>query len=1169
MRFMKHGWLIIIILFVLASGCDHSGDTLFTSVDPSHSHIHFNNIVEETDSLNILNFEYMYNGGGIGLGDFNQDGLEDIYVAGNVVDNKLYINKGDMSFEDITTKAGVGSSGLWSSGIAVVDINADGWQDIYVCNTTHRDSSMRVNNLYINQGVNEAGIVTFEDQAEAYGLNDNSYSVNAAFFDYDNDQDLDVIIIVNEMGNTRYHSQYREKSKRQFYQRVDRLYENTGGAKHPFFVNVSEQANIHLPGFSLGVNISDINQDGWKDIYISNDFLSDDIIYINQKNGSFIDKARDYLKHTSHSAMGNDVVDINNDGYDEIIALDMLPEGNYRQKRLLGETNYTAYLNNERFGYSYQFVRNTLQLNNGISSTDEPRYSDISLYSGIAATDWSWTPLVADFDHDGYRDMVITNGFPRDVTDRDFIDYQNDALRFVSQEALLSKIPSIKISNYAYRNNGNLTFEDVSEDWGLAQPTYSNGAAYGDLDNDGDLDMIINNINDSLILYRNNHISTESTNALSLELRGTALNPDAIGSIIDVKTGSKLIHYEHSIYRGYLSSHSKRIHVGLGGETIEHVKVIWPTNEVTIIDNPSIEDQPLIIDYNKVEKTLDGSKKDFPKQIFEVDSSFTFKHLEEDFIDYNIQPLLPHKLSQFGPSLTIGDINGDTLDDIYVGGSTFYHGYWITQQTDGSYHVDTLKTISPDTEELGSIIADFDGDGDNDMFIATGSYEFSDGHESLKDQLFENQSGQLVNISSSLPNYGSNACNISAADYDNDGDIDILIGGRVSHGDYPNASTSYLLENTSKGSISFQLAQDVPDMDGLGMVTDALWTDYNNDGWKDLIVTTELGEINIFKNSSEGITKIESSTLSGVTGFWNSISAGDLDKDGDMDYVLGNIGRNTYYPITLDHPYRIYVNDFDKNSSEDALPFVYLKDRKGELQEFPFSSRMDFAKEINAIRKMLPSYDLYAQADRDQLITTPTLRETKVFEANYPYSSILWNQGSGNFELEPLPDMAQLAPVYGSLIHDVNEDGHADIILVGNDYGTELVFGRMDAMNGLVLIGDAEGNYRATTYNESGFYVPDDGKSLTFINWGGQPSLLSGSNKSAIKKHDLSSSGRLYLLESDDFKVTYTTDEQTWISEHPYGQGFLSQSSRHIVIPSSVSNISIEKSNGEKRTINL
>ncbi len=1165
---MRYQFIFFLIICALVSAC-RPDSTLFALIDPAQSNVHFSNHITETDTFNILFYEYMYNGAGIGMGDFNNDGLEDLFVGGNLVDNALYLNKGDFEFEDVSAEAGIQSKGYWASGIAVVDINADGWQDIYVCNTTNKKEYWRTNQLYINQGLNEKGIPTFKDQAEEYGLADNSYSVNAAFFDYDNDHDLDVIIIVNEMGDTRYHSQFRDPNQRTFFQRVDRLYRNDPSDKgHPVFTDVSEEAGIQLPGFSLGVNISDINKDGWKDIYISNDFLSDEIIYMNQKDGTFKDAAKDLLKHTSHSAMGNDVVDLNNDGYDEIIALDMLPEGNYRQKRLLGETNYTMYLNNERFGYSYQYVRNTLQLNNGIDSTDAPKYSEISLFSGISATDWSWTPLVADFDHDGFRDIIVTNGFPRDVTDHDFIDYKADAQTYASAQMMLDQIPSIKLPNYAFKNNGDMTFSDLTTEWGLSAPSYSNGAAYADLDNDGDLDFVVNNINDSLFIYRNeaNH-QTEDFAYLAIDLKGHPSNPDGLGTQITIETDSGTLYHEHSVYRGYLSSYSKNILIPLAEkDTLSRITIAWPDQSISELrEVPS--NQLLQVDYNSMARSTSDDQGSEIAALFEKNSTIELGHVEDDYIDYNVQPLLPHKLSQYGPSLTVGDINGDQLDDVYIGGSTFFNGYFVLQKENGVFEIDSLLINDPRAEESGALIFDAEGDGDNDIFIASGSYELNEGDTALQDRLIINNNGTLEIAESALPEYYSNATNIRGADFDRDGDIDLFICGRVVTGDYPKAANAYLLENQSDGSSPrFVFSAAIPGLEGIGMITDAIWTDYNNDQRLDIILVGEFESIIFFKNTGDGFQREVQEGVSAQRGFWNSISGGDLDNDGDTDYIVGNLGTNTYVDISSQYPYRIYVNDFDKNGSSDALPFAFFKDEEGGYKEYPFVSRMDFAKEINEIRKRLPSYSLYAQADVNTLITKETMKETEVYEVNFPYSSILWNE-DGVFRLEALPPEAQLAPVFGTIILDFDQNGFQDILLTGNDFGNELVFGRMDALNGLLLLNHGGGSFQVIKSKKSGIYTPGDGKSLALIQWDRQLSVISGANKGNIELHTIQTDLDNFELQQNDQSITYTVDNVQYVREVFLNSGFLSQGSGRVVVPQNATSITVTNSVGKTRKL--
>ncbi len=1169
-RFYALRAMLMIVVLGLTSGCSDQ-KTLFSLVNPSQSGVHFSNRITESDTLNILDYEYIYNGGGIGIGDFNNDGLPDFFATGNMVDNALYLNKGSMRFEDITKAAGVASSGQWSSGVAVVDINADGWEDIYVCNTTHPSPERRKNNLYINQGTDQNGIPVFIDMAAAYGLDDDTYSVNAAFFDYDNDDDLDVIVIINEMGDTRYHSQYRAPEQRKFYQRIDKLFRNDArGDGHPVFTDVSAEAQINKPGFSLGVNIGDFNKDGWKDIYISNDFLSDDLLYINQKDGTFKELARDLLKHTSHSAMGVDVGDLNNDGYDDIVVLDMLPEDNQRQKRLLGPTNYSFYLNNERFGYSYQYVRNTLQLNNGLDTATSPQFSDISLHAGIAATDWSWAPVIADFDRDGYKDLIVTNGFPKDVTDRDYMEYKSDSHLYASKESMLAQIPSAKVPNYAYRNNGDLTFEDVSAKWGMNFPSYSNGAAYSDLDNDGDLDLVINNINDSLSILQN-HLdqAKEKNNYIILKLEGKNPNIEAIGARVKVELEDRMIWHEHAVFRGYLSSHDKRIHIGVGGiQTVHSVEVFWPSGSSTVLNNPGINTTLTISQADAGTKSIPSKEITTQIPLMTIDTSWKLRHVEDDFIDYNIQPLLPHKLSQYGPSLSTGDIDGDGMDELYVGGPAFFNGYIVsTSKSTGSFRIDTLYSHDKRAEELGTLVFDADRDGDNDLFVVTGSYEFKEGDTILQDRFYENIGGRLTLRRNALPPYLSNALCVKGADFDGDGDIDLFVGGRVVSGKYPEPPQSILLENVSSTeSIRFVLSEKIPGLETLGMVTDALWTDVNNDDLVDLIVVGEFMEITTFINKPPGFERTIYPSLKNLKGMWNSIAAGDFDKDGDVDYVVGNLGTNTFTDISSEHPYRIYVNDFDKNGSKDALPFGYLKDEKGKFREYPLSAKMDLVSEINEVRRMYPTHHEYSYVDRKKMITAKTMRETVVYEMNTPHSLVLINNGN---DLMPrkLPHTAQLAPLYGMAVLDVNHDGHLDILAVGNDFGSELIYGRMDALNGLVLLGDGAGHFQSLNMGQSGFYVPGDGKSLTILVREEIVSLITGMNKGPLSKFDLTLSPKYIKAEADDCRALMYEDDTFWVQELYYGHSFLSQQPRILFVPDSVNRIEIIKSTGDKRTL--
>ena len=1164
-----------VIMLLCGQGCADDHVPLFTKISVEQSGVNFVNQITVNDSFNILDYEYVYNGGGVGVGDFNNDGLDDLFFTGNMVDNALYLNKGDFSFQDISAVAGIQASGKWSSGVAVVDINADGKMDVYICNNTYADKDRRKNNLFINQGVNADGIPEFSDEAEAYGLADDSYSVNSAFFDYDNDNDLDVFIIINEMQETRFPGRYEKKTKRkEAYQRVDRLYEQVFNEEkgHPEFIEVSEKAGITVPGFSLGVNISDINQDGWQDIYITNDFLSNDVFYINQKDGTFKDEAKRYFKHTSQSAMGTDVVDINNDGLLDIIALDMLPEGNYRQKKLLGPNNYTFYINNERYDYIYQYVRNTLQLNQGaLANHEEPLFSDISLMSGISATDWSWAPLVADFNNDGLKDIIVTNGFPKDVTDQDFVDYKANAARYASKEMMLSMIPEIQSKNCAFLNNGDLTFENMTDKWGFDDVSFSNGAAYSDLDNDGDLDVVINNIDSAPFIYQNNNTNTENS-YIRIVLKGSPPNVQAIGTKVMIHLENELLTYVHSPFRGYLSTHSNAIHVGLGTSLhIDKLEVVWPDGTLTTLHEVKVNAELEILqsESSGLRETVELKNK-----YFEIDSTFNFIHEERDFIDYNLQALLPHKLSEYGPGISVADIDNNGFDDIYISGPSFYNGRFLMQSTEGEFSEVPFLQNDPNVEELGSLFFDADGDNDMDLYLVSGSYEKQATDSILMDRFFENINGEFMYKPNALPNVLHNGLNVKAADFDQDGDLDLVVGGRINQSKYPEPVDSYLYENRSdENGISFSdvTASIAQDLLKIGMVTDLLWTDFNADGSVDLIVVAELSEIIFLENRQGKFVKVMNEQTRNKKGFWNSIQGGDLDQDGDIDYVLGNRGVNQFNPINEAYPFRFYVNDFDNNGSTDLLPFSYFKDENDNYVEFPFMSRIDYIKEVNAARREFQSFESYAIARKSQIIPDSILSSTDIYEANYVYSSILRNNGSNGFSLEKLPVEAQLAPVYGTQLLDVDDDGLLDILLAGNDYGNEIFFGRQDALNGVCLLAREDNTYQAIKPSESGYVAMGNAKSLVGLYSEDQLKFVTGQNRGQINLHEAISlkNLKIWIPESDDHMITYSTDGAESRQELYYGSGFLSQSSRKVSIPMKVKTLQVTKYNGQSRTVIL
>lgn len=1194
-------WIVIWIVGMLMS-CDQS-TTLFQQIPAGESGIHFSNIITESDSINVLVNEYIYNGGGIAVADINQDGLMDLYFTGNMVGNRLYLNKGDFVFEDVTEQAGVAMKDRWASGVAAIDINADGWMDLYVSATNRYATGFRNNSLFVHQGLDDKGIPVFKEMSKAYGLADSSHTTHSAFFDYDNDGDLDVFLIIDELDQTKLPNKYRKKVVDGSSSRTDRLYQNNWSEElgHPVFTDVSAEAGILIEGFSLGVNITDINRDGWKDIFVSNDYLTNDLLYINQGDGTFVDAGGSYFKHTSHSAMGNDIVDLNNDGLADLVEVDMLPEDNFRKKTMIQPNNYTSYANNEQFGYTYQYVRNTLQLNQGFHPNGEDLlFSEIGMLSGISATDWSWTPLVADFDNDGWRDIIITNGFPKDVTDSDFIDYYADVARLASQQMLLSRIPSVKIPNYAYRNQGNLAFEDVSLQWGTNIPSFSNGAVYADLDNDGDLDYVVNNINDSAFVFKNKSLErqAEASNYLRIQLKGKEQNTQALGTIIEARfrDGSQWT-YEHSPYRGYLSSVEPIAHLGLGSRTqVDTLYIFWPGQKTQVLTDVSAN-QLLHLSIPSSPTPPMSFIPPIPLFTELTDSlELEVRHEEFDYTDFNVQRLLPHKLSQYGPGLAAGDVNGDGWDDVYVSGSSLKKGIFLLQQADGTWkEADLLPESSKQNqqeantnsdrlrpenneqnypeEELGSLLFDVEGDGDLDLYVVSGGYESPIEHGDFQDRLFLNEGGRFVLAENALPSFKSSGANVKAADFDKDGDLDLFVGGRVEPWKYPKAVSSYLLINDSQnGKASFSLAgpEIAPDLAEIGLVCDALWTDFDSDGWVDLLIAGEWMPVTFLKNN-EG--KLENTTAtSGIAsqiGWWNSLAGADLDKDGDTDYILGNLGWNTLNKGSDEQPLGIYAMDFDNNGGYDAIPTVYFKASvNAPKSEFPFFGRADLIKQYLPVRAAFPLHAAFGRANIDQILSPEQRDQALRLTANYLSSSWVENLGDGTFAMHPLPVEAQFAPVYAIQTDDLNEDGWIDLFLVGNDFGTEVSQGRADALNGLVLLGNQDQQFQPLLPQQSGIAISGDAKSLVVLNSpSGNTRWISGQNQGKLQVFELGQSHAQYfpLDEQDAVATIKLKDGSIYREELYYGNSFLSQNARFLRISPQIKEVEISTFQGQTR----
>ncbi|GAB3516501.1 VCBS repeat-containing protein [Emticicia fontis] len=1187
--------LSLLLLIPTLFSCSKKSDTVFTKLSSDETGIQFSNRITENDTMNIIAFEYVYNGGGVAMGDFNNDNKVDVYFTGNQVSNRLYLNEGvdknnELKFKDVTADAHVSGEGRWCNGVSVVDINNDNLLDIYISASVKKVAGQRANLLYVNQGVGRNGIPSFKEMAAVYGIADTTHTTNSVFFDYDNDGDLDLYVLVNQMEDVNIPNMYRQALKDGTSKRTHRLYRNDWDEtkKHPYFTNVSKEEGILVEGFGLGVNITDINQDGWKDIYVTNDFLTNDLLYINQhrdgKHIGFVEQAHDYFKHTSYSAMGNDVADINNDGLADIIAVDMMPFTNKRKKMMTMANNYQTFQNNDKFNYTYQYARNTLQINQGKNPlTGKPIFSEIGLLAGVAQTDWSWTPMVVDFDNDGMRDIIITNGFPKDITDLDFMAYRAEVANLATSTYLSEFIPSVRIKNFAFHNKGNFAFEDVTEKWGMAEPSFSNGAAYADLDNDGDLDYIVNNINDSASVYRNNsmQLKPQESNYLRVKFKGNQTNIMGLGAIVEIQynNGQKQV-YEHTPYRGYISSVEPVGHFGLGKiQKIDQLKIVWQSGKTQVIKN--IKSNQVLNLKESDAITQDTIAEPKPATLF-TDISDQLKvpyiHEEEDYIDFNVQKLLPHKMSQYGPAIAVGDVNGDGIEDIFVGGAKFRKGKFLIQDKEGKFGVqdllsgeDGFKKIG---EDMGVLLFDADNDKDLDLYIVSGSSEFSVGSPALQDKFYLNDGkGHFILNEQAIPSFLKSGSCVKAADYDHDSDLDLFIGGRVEPNAYPKPVSSYILRNdTANGQVKFTdvTAQVAPKLQNIGLVCDVTWSDYDNDGWQDLVMVGEWMPVTILKNNKGKLEPMaQSGALAGKIGWWTSITSGDFDNDGDIDYIAGNLGTNTLLQASDTQPVSIYAKDFNNDGFFDAIPTVYFLDEEGKRKEFPFNTRDDLAKQFIQTRQRFQNYAKFSEATIDKILKPEEMKDALVLRANWMKSSYFENKGNGQFEVRELPIQAQFAPIYGMVTEDYDQDGNLDVLLTGNDFGTELLVGKHDALNGLLLKGDGKGNFSPILPQASGYCVAGDAKSLVRLkNAKGGITVVTSQNRGDLRFFSYKNPVRsIDVLPNETTAILKLKGGKSRKEELTYGTSFLSQSSRSLALPFDVESVELMDNTGKKRVV--
>jgi hypothetical protein len=1139
-----------IMLFVFAS-C--KSKTTFEQLSGDDTGIHFSNSIAENDTLNILKYEYLYNGSGVGMGDFNQDGLLDVFFSGSQANGALYLNKGEMKFEDISKSAGIDTKNRWCSGVSIVDINGDGLLDIYVSATMKTAILDRENMLFVNQGVKN-GLPSFKEMGAAYGVNDAGHSEHTTFFDYDRDGDLDMYVLTDVID--QFPSLYRPKVTDGSYPNTDRLYRCDFSKEkgHPVYTNVSKEAGITIEGYGLGINISDINQDNWPDIYVTNDYVSDDILYVNNHDGTFTDQAKTYFKHTSLSAMGNDVADVNNDGLQDIVALDMLPKDNERKKQLAPPNSYQAYQNSDLYGYTYQYMRNTLQINAGKNDAGNPMpFQEISLMAGVSETEWSWCPSLADFDNDGYRDLLITNGFPRDVTDRDFMSYRADAQQLASDAVLLEQMPVIKVKNYAFKNKGGLKFEDVSAAWGINVPSFSNGAAYGDLDNDGDLDYVVNNINDEAFVYKNNSVeeSPEKSRYLRVSFEGRGLNKGGLGARIEgVFVDGTHFYYENNPYRGYLSSVEPVAHIGLGAkQKIKELHVIWPNDSMQVIKNPGSN--------QVIKATISQAKQAYQPLFMQEKALFsdvsetvqlTDLHKEMDFIDFNFQSTTPHKMSQLGPGASVGDINGDGREDLFIGGAKFYSGTFYLQQANGKFTKKYLEGAYDASnklgEDLGSLLIDMDRDGDLDLYVARGGTEEKVGSNSSQDVIYVNDGkGNFTLQMTALPAFTESNAAVRAADVDHDGDLDLFVSGRNVPFQYPKGTVSRLLRNDSKpGNVKYvdATAQLAPEFLQEAMLCDAVWTDYNQDGWQDLVVAGEFMPIQVYQNTKGHLKKLTDTGLEQASGLWGSITAADFDQDGDMDFVAGNMGKNTLLRANSKQPVEVLHGDLDGNGVYDVFPFVYFQNAEGTPISAPLFGKDDTHKQMNSTRPRFVYYKDFGKVTQEGFLNEAEKKKANKLTLTENASMYIENKGQGKFELHELPEMAQVSSLNGMQVLDVNQDGYLDIVYVGNNYGNEVSMGRYDASNGGVLIGGPKGFHALVN---SGILVPGDAKSLVGIQIGNEIAYVALQNRGVMKvfkpKNPMQKAN---VPIGKDFTYSYKGHKQriAWT----YGASYLSQSNQ-------------------------
>ena len=1072
------------------------GETLFTRLPSSYTGVTFENRVEDRADFNVFTYRNFYNGGGVALADLTGDGLPEIFFTSNLEENRLYLNEGGFRFRDVTDEAGVEGEGAWATGATFADVNGDGRLDLWVGYAGDVEPEERRNELYLHRGVGEDGIPFFEEAASDLGLDDAGWATHAAFFDYDRDGDLDHYLVNN---SSRPANSFGTLNTRDVRHPAggDRLYRNDGGR----FTDVSEEAGIFGSeiGFGLGLAVSDLDRDGWPDLYISNDFFERDYLYRNRGDGTFAESIVERMPAISYSSMGLDTGDIDNDGYPDVYVTDMLPEDEYRYKMTQGFESWDVYRRRIENDFHHQFTRNTLQLNRRVGV-----FSEIGFLAGVARTDWSWSALVADFDLDGFKDIHVTNGLLRDVTSQDYIAFlgnprtmetarQGEGVDFL---ALIAQMTSTPLANDAFRNRGDLTFADVGEAWGLADEGFSHGAAYGDLDGDGALDLVVSDVNGEALLYRNDALVLTDHGFVRIRLEGEGANRFGVGAKVTLRTGDRLFYQELVPSRGFQSSVDYTLTFGVGtADTVASVTVEWPDGRVSVQrDVPA--GSTLTVRQDGAVAPEAGEEvagepagvagpagpdgRDRPAALLVevgLEIGLTLEHRENPFVDFHRERMIPKLLSREGPTVAVGDVNGDGLEDAYLGGAKEQAGRLLIQRRDGSFTPSDREAFRAHSlsEDLGAAFFDADGDGDLDLYVVSGGSEFSDRVPALEDRFYRNDGrGDFRHAPDALPPMNASGSTVAPHDIDGDGDLDLFVGGRVVPWRYGLDPASSLLENDGSGTFTDVTARLAPELASAGMVTDAVWEDVDGDGRADLVVVGEWMPIRVFRSAGAGrLEPLEVPGLERSGGWWNRIAAADLTGDGLTDFVLGNLGLNTPLRASETEPLVMYVKDFDRNGFAEQIIA-----RPNEGAGYPLALRDDLLGALPYLRSRYPDFESYALQTVTDIFSSEELADAVVRRAHTLSTALARNEGGGSFTLVPLPLEAQFAPVYGVHVDDLDRDGRADLLLAGNFDGFEPELGRARASYGLALRGDGSGGFEPLSIEESGFFVPGEARDI-------------------------------------------------------------------------------------------